>query len=236
MTTANTSNGRTFVAYIRVSTDRQGRSGLGLEAQEAAIRDFLRPTDHLLLPPFVEVESGRKADRPELAKALSRCRATGAVLLIAKMDRLARDAHFLLGLRKAGIEFAACDMPDANRLTVGILAVVAEAEADAISARTKAALSAAKARGTSLGGLRDGQRAPTRDEQRHGGAASAERKRREANQDAYRVLPRVLDLQAGGASLAGVAAALQAEGVPTPKGGAWTATAVRRVLLRVGSG
>ncbi len=231
-----TAKGRTFVAYIRVSTERQGRSGLGMEAQEAAIRDFLRTGDHLLLPPFVEVESGRKADRPELAKALARCRSTGATLLIAKMDRLARDAHFLLGLRKAGIEFAACDMPDANRLTVGILAVVAEAEADAISARTKAALAAAKARGKPLGGIRQGQRAPTVEEQRQGGAVSAERKRREANLAALRVLPRVVELQAAGTSLAGIAKALQAEGVPTPRGGDWTATAVRRVVLRTAEG
>ncbi|WP_374437299.1 recombinase family protein, partial [Tabrizicola sp.] len=151
---AQTAEGRTFVAYLRVSTDQQGRSGLGLEAQQAAIGAFLLPGDRLLSPPFVEVESGRKAERPQLVAAIARCRQTGATLLVAKLDRLARDAHFLLGLQKAGVEFVAADMPTANRLTVGIMALVAEEEARMISARTKAALAAAKARGVKLGGDR----------------------------------------------------------------------------------
>src|SRR4051794_5799983 len=117
--------GRAFVAYCRVSTAEQGRSGLGLEGQRTAINAFLRPSDRLLAPIFVEVESGRRNDRPELAKALAKCRSTGAVLLISKLDRLARDAHFLLGLQGSGVEFIACDMPHANRLTVGIMALVA---------------------------------------------------------------------------------------------------------------
>ena len=107
---------RTFIAYVRVSTERQGRSGLGLEAQQAAIHAFLRAGDRLLAPAYVEVESGKRTDRPELEKALARCRATGATLLIAKLDRLSRDAHFLLGVMKAKVEFVAADMPTANRL------------------------------------------------------------------------------------------------------------------------
>lgn len=223
---------RTFVAYARVSTARQGLSGLGLEAQEAAIRSFLKPDDRLLLPMFVEVESGRKTDRPELAKALERCRTTGATLIIAKLDRLARDAHFLLGLQKAGVEFVACDMPQANRLTIGIMALVAEEEARAISARTKAALAAAKARGVTLGGRREGQTVPTLEARRAGGARGAETKRKAANQAAYSVQSRITSLQAEGLGLAAIARALQEAEVPTPRGGAWTATAVRRVLLR----
>lgn len=226
---------RTFIAYARVSTERQGRSGLGLEAQEAAIRSFLRPGDMLLDPIHVEVESGRRVDRPELARALARCRATGATLLIAKLDRLARDAHFLLGLQKAGVEFVACDMPTANRLTIGILALVAEEEARAISARTKAALAAAKARGKVLGGRRAGQCLPDLDARRRGAAVAADAKRQAADHAAHRVLPRVETLRAAGGSLADVARTLEAEGVPTPRGGAWTATAVRRVLLRTGA-
>jgi DNA invertase Pin-like site-specific DNA recombinase len=225
---------QTFVAYVRVSTQQQGRSGLGLAAQEAAIRGFLRPEDQRLVALYVEVESGRRTDRPELEKAIARCRATGATLLIAKLDRLSRDAHFLLGLSKSGVEFVAADMPHANRLTVGIMALVAEEEARAISARTKAALGVAKARGVQLGGLRPGQRLPTMADVLRGGRAGAAARRQAADHAAHRVLARVQALLAGGASLHGAAAQLNAEGVATPRGGAWTATAVRRVLARTG--
>lgn len=139
------------------STDKQGRSGLGLEAQREAVAVYLNGGNWTVLAEFTEVESGRKAERPQLVQALEMCRLIGAVLVIAKLDRLARDAHFLLGLEKAGVEFVACDMPTANRRTIGIMALVAEEEARAISARTTAALAAAKARGTALGGWREGR-------------------------------------------------------------------------------
>jgi DNA invertase Pin-like site-specific DNA recombinase len=231
-----TSQPRQFVAYLRVSTARQGQSGLGLEAQEAAIQAYLAQTPgaRLLAPPHVEIESGRKADRPELAKALERCRKTGAALLIAKLDRLARDAHFLLGLQKAGVEFVAADLPRADRLTVGILAMVAEEEAKRTSARTKAALAAAKARGTRLGGVRQGQRPPTPEEALAGSARGVEARRVAAGQAAHRVAPRIAELQGQGYSLAQVAKALTAEGYRTPRGAEWTATAVRRAALRAG--
>src|ERR1043166_3975169 len=125
-----------FVSYLRVSTARQGRSGLGIEAQRQAVDDFLNGGNWKLVKEFVEVESGKKADRPELAKAFQLCRLIGAKLVIAKLDRLSRDAHFLLGLEKAGVDFVAADMPAANRLTVGIMAMVAEEERRLISART----------------------------------------------------------------------------------------------------
>ena len=219
----------TFVAYCRVSTDKQGRSGLGLEAQEVAIRAHLRPDDRLLQPPYVEVESGKRSDRPQLQAATERCRKTGATLLIAKLDRLSRDAHFLLGLEKAGVEFVCADMPNANRLTIGIMAMVAEEERRMISARTKAALAAAKARGTKLGGDR-GYRPEVAPD---AALASAVRKRK-ADHAAYAVLPVVERLQAEGVgSLNALAKRLNDMGHQTPRAGEWTATAVRRLLARV---
>lgn len=140
-----------FVSYLRVSTSGQGKSGLGLEAQREAVTQYLNGGDWQLLEEVVEVESGRKDGRPQLAKAIRLCQAVDATLVVAKFDRLSRDAHFLLGLQKAGIKFVAADNPQANELTVGILALVAQSEAQAISTRTKAALQAAKARGQQLG-------------------------------------------------------------------------------------
>src|SRR4051794_11368148 len=140
-----------FVAYYRVSTAKQSASGLGLEAQREAIGRFLDAGRADVMAEFTEIESGKRTDRPELARAIQACRVYGARLVIAKLDRLSRDAHFLLGLEKAGVDFVAADMPNANRLTVGIMAMVAEEERRMISARTKPALSAAKARGVVLG-------------------------------------------------------------------------------------
>src|SRR6476620_2193370 len=141
-----------FVSYRRLSNKRQGESGLGLEAQRTAVETWLNGGSWQLVEEHVEVESGKRDDnRPALAKAIEACHAYNAKLVIAKLDRLSRDAHFLLGLQKAGIEFIAVDMPHANRLTVGIMALVAEQEREATSQRTKAALQAAKARGVQLG-------------------------------------------------------------------------------------
>src|SRR5712672_3644636 len=128
-----------WISYLRVSTARQGRSGLGLEAQRHAVAEHLNGGDWKLIKEFVEVESGKKSARPKLAEALAACRLYGATLIIAKLDRLSRNAHFLLGLRDAGVDFVAADMPNANRLTVGIMAMVAEEEGRMISANTKAA-------------------------------------------------------------------------------------------------
>jgi DNA invertase Pin-like site-specific DNA recombinase len=143
--------GQRLVAYERVSTVRQGASGLGLEAQRKVIEDFAVARGAEVLARFTEVESGRKANRPELAKALHLAKVTGATLVIAKLDRLSRNAAFLLALRDSGVRFVAVDMPEANDLTVGIMALVAQAEREAISRRTKEALAVAKARGVKLG-------------------------------------------------------------------------------------
>src|ERR671917_1097190 len=148
-----------FVAYFRVSTDKQGARGLGMDAQRSAVARHLAGHPGALLAEFVEVESGRRTDRPELLAALTLCRQKKAMLVIAKLDRLARNVHFISGLMESGVEFVAVDMPHANRLTLHILAAVAEHEREMISQRTKAALAAAKARGKRLGGDRGNLRA-----------------------------------------------------------------------------
>lgn len=140
-----------FVSYLRVSTDKQGKSGLGLEAQRESVSQFLNGGDWKLLQEIVEVESGKKDDRPQLTKALHQCKVTGSTLLIAKLDRLSRDAHFLLGLQKAGVKFVAADMPEANEMMVGFMALMAQNEREMISKRTREALAAAKRRGVKLG-------------------------------------------------------------------------------------
>src|SRR4051795_3734033 len=140
-----------WVAYYRVSTQKQGASGLGLEAQREAVAGHLDGGNWQLAAEFTEIESGRKNDRPELAKALATCRRIGATLIIAKLDRLARNVAFVSNLMESGVEFVAVAFPTANRLTIHILAAVAEHEAAMTSTRTKAALAAAKARGTRFG-------------------------------------------------------------------------------------
>src|SRR5690349_21739379 len=211
-----------FVAYYRVSTDRQGRSGLGLDAQRSAVTDYLNGGNWQLVAEFTEVESGRKNDRPELAKALATCRRIGATLIIAKLDRLARNVAFVSNLMESGVEFTAVDFPTANRLTIHILAAVAEHEREMISARTKAALAAAKARGTKLGNP-NGLSA----EARTRGTAVAVAKRKAAAAD---LAPVITEIKAGGrTSLRAIAAELDARGIRAPCGGKWTAPAVMRL-------
>jgi DNA invertase Pin-like site-specific DNA recombinase len=217
-----------FVAYYRVSTDRQGKSGLGLAAQNAAVADYLNGGKWKLVAEFTEVESGKNNDRKQLAKAIAACRLYGARLVIAKLDRLSRDVHFLTGLEKAGVRFVAADMPDANEMVVHMMAVVAQAERKMISARTKAALAAAKARGTVLGGKRAGS---IRFTQEHG-AASQKARRSAAEARALDLRPALDKLRADGTtSLRGLAKALTAQGIPTARGKSkWTAAAVSRVM------
>jgi DNA invertase Pin-like site-specific DNA recombinase len=215
-----------FVSYLRVSTHEQGATGLGIEAQRKAVLDWLDGGKWTLLAEFVEVESGAKGDRPELAKAFGMCRARKATLVISKLDRLSRDAHFLLGLEKAGVDFVAVDMPHANRLTVGIMALVADEERRMISARTKAALQAAKARGVRLGGWRG--TIPT-DETRQASTVALKARTKAFAAD---LSPIITELQAQGVtSLNALAKALTEQGVPTARGSStWTAAGVSRVL------
>lgn len=221
-------NGR-FVSYFRVSTDRQGRSGLGLEAQREAVAAFLNGGNWSVLAEFVEVESGKNNARPQLAEALKTCRMTGATLVVAKLDRLARNARFLLsvveGSGEGGVVF--CDLPSIPAGPVGKfmltqMAAVAELEAGLISARTKAALAAAKARGTVLGGYRGG---PTVNP-----AAGLAARQAKAAAFAESVGPMVRDMRHSGMSLRQIAAALTERGIRTPRGGAWTAAAVNVIL------
>lgn len=219
----------TYVAYLRVSTDKQGRSGLGLEAQQAAIDAFLRPGDHLIQPPFVEVESGKKDDRPQLEAAIALCRKTGATLLIAKLDRLARKLAFIANLLDSGVEFTAVDMPNANRLTVHIMAAMAEHEREMISTRTKAALQAAKARGVKLGGDRGYRPAQAPD-----ASLATVARQEKATKAAHSIMPVITELQGQGiSSLNALAAKLNEMGMKTSRGGNWTATAVKRAIERV---
>ena len=217
-----------FVSYIRVSTKAQGQSGLGLDAQRKAVTDYLNGGRWSLIDEYVEVESGANDERPELAKALALCRLHNATLVIAKIDRLSRDAHFLLGLQKAGVKFVAADMPEVNEMIVGIMAVVAQAERKMISARTRAALQAAKERGVKLGGDRGNIRAVSA----KGRLAALETRRKAARQRAEDLRPIIAELRAHGVtSLGGIAASLNARGVPAARGGKWTAIQVQRLGL-----
>jgi DNA invertase Pin-like site-specific DNA recombinase len=217
-----------FVSYLRVSTRAQGQSGLGLDAQRKAVTDYLNGGRWSLIDEYVEVESGANDERPELAKALALCRVHNATLVIAKLDRLSRDAHFLLGLQKAGVKFVAADMPEANEMIVGIMAVVAQAERKMISARTKAALQAAKERGVKLGGDRGNIRAVSA----KGRLAALETRRKAARQRAEDLAPIISELRARGiTSLGAIAAGLNARGVPAARGGKWTAIQVQRLGL-----
>jgi DNA invertase Pin-like site-specific DNA recombinase len=222
-----------FCAYLRVSTDRQGKSGLGLEAQQGAIVSFLRSSDRLVAT-FTEVESGKKATRPELHKALARCKATGATLLVAKLDRLSRNLPFLRSLIDGGIDVAFCDMPQVpagamGRFILTQMAAVAELEAGLTSERTKAALQAAKARGVVLGGDR-GYRPPAPPDGHLGAAASVLARQANAAKFRFRMLPEVETMRNQGASLREIALSLNQQEVPTPRGKHWTAAAVRRLL------
>jgi DNA invertase Pin-like site-specific DNA recombinase len=217
-----------FVAYLRVSTQRQGRSGLGLEAQRKAVTDYLNGGKWELMQELIEVESGKSKDRPKLAEALRLCRVYNATLLVAKLDRLARNVAFVSALMEAKVKFVAADLPEANELTVHIMAAMAEYEAKAISARTKAALAAARERGVKLGGYRSGWNIGSLSKQ--GRALALKARRARAGKWAADLLPIVRDIQGQGiTSLRQVAAVLNERGIPTARGKQWTAVQVQRL-------
>ena len=220
-------NGK-FVAYYRVSTRKQGKSGLGLEAQQEAVRSHLNGGRWKLIAEVTEVESGKKNDRPKLSEALALCRVYGATLIIAKLDRLARNVNFISNLMDSSVEFVAVDMPTAARFTLHIMAAVAEQEATMIAARTKAAMATAKARGTKLGRRDDAIAAYAS----KGAQVSAERRGAKASKRAADLLPAIRRIQAeGAASLREIAAVLNERGIVTPtKKGEWSAVQVSRIL------
>lgn len=219
-----------YIAYYRVSTDRQGRSGLGIEAQRAAVKRFVGSSDRILSS-FTEVESGKSEDRPQLIAAMAACRKAGAVLLIAKLDRLSRDVAFIAGLMKSDVRFIACDMPDADAFRLHIEAAIAEEERRRISGRTKAALNAAKARGVKLGGFRG--HLPAAHERERGRA----KQRELAQRRAAAILPFIAELRTEGITTAtAIARALTAKGITTPRGATnWQPVQVRRLLAAVPS-
>jgi DNA invertase Pin-like site-specific DNA recombinase len=217
-----------FVAYYRVSTARQGKSELGLEAQRQAVLEHLNGGSWKLVAEFTEIESGKRSDRPKLAEALKECRLRGARLMIAKLDRLARNVAFISNLMESNVEFEAVDFPQANRLTIHIMAAIAEHEAKMISDRTRSALAAAKARGKQLGGFRG----------RAGTAADCAKARQARSASAHAraadLAPVIQDIRATGAqSLRAIAKELNGRGITAPRGGEWSAAQVRAVIARV---
>jgi DNA invertase Pin-like site-specific DNA recombinase len=226
-----------FISYLRVSTQKQGASGLGIEAQRQAVLDHLNGGNWTLAREYVEVESGKRTvNRPQLIAAMAHAKAIGATLLVAKLDRLSRNAHFLMGLSEAKVDFVACDMPFANILTIGVMALVAQEEAKAISTRTKGALAAAKARGVKLGNPNGARVLHLHGDGNGAGTAGGKRK---ADELAARVWPMIaLLMEHGPMSRAMIARGLNAMGVERRTGitGTWDATAVRNLLARLPAG
>jgi DNA invertase Pin-like site-specific DNA recombinase len=214
-----------LVAYYRVSTDKQGKSGLGMEAQQHLIDFYGGMTGCTVINSFTEVESGKRNDRPELGKAIAAAKRLGARLVIAKLDRLGRNVHFISGLMETGVDFVAADSPNDDRFVLHMRAAFAEEEARKISERTKAALAALKARGVVLGKPEN----MTQGAREKGASVN-----RDAAITAYATLmPLIRQLRADGFSFGKIAERMNVEGRTTRQGAAWTSMAVKRVLDRV---
>lgn len=208
-----------FVAYVRVSTVQQGESGLGLEAQRRAVDEYVATVGGRLGEVFVEIESGKRNDRPQLAAAVDACKREKAVLIIAKLDRLARNVAFISALMEAGVSFVAADNPHANKLMLHLLAAFAEHERDQVRARTKAALAVAKARGVVLG--------------RYGREVLSQRNRDEAIERARALADVVMGIRRDGATIVRMAEIMNNRGIPTARGGRWHTSTVHTLLRRI---
>jgi DNA invertase Pin-like site-specific DNA recombinase len=240
-----------FVAYYRVSTDKQGERGLGMAAQQSDVERFVAQVGGKVIASFPEVESGKRDEnRPQLQAALARAKVEGATLLIAKLDRLSRDAHFLMGLQKAEVDFVAVDMPDANKLTIGIMALIAQHEREAISARTKAALRVAREKVKNTGQISGpikrphvkrlgnpyGARALLRNPEwrKIGQPRAAQARKDQANARALELAPILAELEIEGFLTASAKAAqLNERAFPTPRKGKWEARTVIDALRRI---
>ena len=216
-----------YIAYYRVSTAKQGQSGLGLEAQQAAVADYLKSNSGELVTEYTEIQSGSKDNRPELQAALRQCRLTGAILLIAKLDRLSRNRAFLMNVQDSSVQFVAVDMPEANHFTVGLMACLADYERQLISERTTAALKAAKARGVKLGN-------PRLDEVRNSDTTAARAARvinaKQRNAEMLDIINEMRDESDNDLSLRDLTKMLNAAGYKTSRGKKWHPTSVMRVL------
>lgn len=207
-----------IVSYIRVSTSRQGESGLGLEAQREAVRNYAKSVGGKITEEFLEIESGKRNNRPQLAVAIDLCRKSKSTLVIAKLDRLARNVHFISGLIEAGVNFHAADMPSADKFMLHVYAAMAEEEGRRISERTKAALRAAKARGVVLGAT---------------GKLLAVKHKHAADTFALRLSPTIANMKSEGLSVRKIADRLNSDGVAAYSGGRWHPTTVQRLLRRI---
>jgi DNA invertase Pin-like site-specific DNA recombinase len=216
-----------YVAYYRVSTVKQGKSGLGLDAQRKMVTDFVAINGGEIVKEYTEIESGKCADRPELTKAMKHASLVAGKLLVGKLDRLSRDLHFILSLQKSNIDFQVCDLPGCDSFTIHIYGALAQREREMIASRTKAGLAAAKARGVKLGTNN------LKPELIHAASAKGVQIRRQnADEFASRVTPVIEAMLAQGRSLRAVAGELDRLGVQTARGGLWTATAVKNAIGR----
>lgn len=219
-----------YIGLIRVSTGKQGRSGLGLEGQEAAIRSYVESAGGELVRIYEEVESGKDGSRPVLTEAVAHSQLIGARLVIHKLDRLSRDLGFITSLQKNSVDFVVVDLPQADKFTIQLFGALAEKERAMISERTKRALAAAKARGVKLGNEKGYVFAP--EVAAAGSKAGAEARKVKADEFARRVLPMIQRLQGEGMGLNAIARQLNGAGIPTRRGKQWTPTAVKNALER----